>query len=460
MSRAIKSICATLVITFTVSSAFAFSLVGPFTEYQTTEIGYDVDDDFGGPMNLGEGYRWNIKTITWGFDDDFLLYFGNPGSNALYEAMEILNGLRPFSKMSATLSEFPTDTMRINHVAAALGLMDLKSATLGLMMGQLGLTAPERYVWALRSRQDVDGTVQYLVIMRNFDPVRRVPTPYVNDVLYTYAIIDPIPFQGGSFADAVEIPVDPDALRPFSSVASFDDLMRGENPVFGVGNYWTGLTRDDFGGLRYLYEKGKLNSRMESLVPGVTNSIGGGSGSPWGPISGSNAVVDVALRTGVDKIQFQFMKSTFGVFTPRTNSFVDMYYTNNFRQVKQRVERVLEVPDILFSAADLGLSDGGLPILYARTTAASGSNFVNNASLNSPLGTGSTDGPGQINPSVVITFSKLGPSLVNQDSAFLDQANASPNVAWGSFGGGTNIIIYPVGTTIQDRELLLFRNQF
>lgn len=461
MFRILKRALMVLAVVGTGGSVSAFSLRGPLDTWQTAAIGYNpLGTDSGGPMNLGEGYRWNLRTITYGFDSSFMHYFGASGSNAIVQAMDTFNKLPPFSKMSADLSEFPFDTVKVNQVAESLGILDLKSVAMGLVLGELGVASSERYTWTLRDRRPLAPPpgFQYLVIQRNFDPVRFVPSPYVNNILYTYGVIDPIPIQGGSYADAIEIPLDPDALHPFSAVSSIDSIIAADAlQLFNVGSFFTGLTRDDVGALRYLYIRSKNNSYVETLVAGATNGLASSGGSPWGTVSGSNVLVNVALRTGIDKLQFKLFRadSVFSGFPTVTNTFTDTYFTNNFKQVKQSFQRVVNLPDILFAAGDLGLDSGGNPIIEGRTLA--DGNWTNNAALNSVI---LTAGPGQINGGIVITFSKLGPYIFNQTSAFLDQANtAGIGLVWGSFDGTTNApTIYPVGTTIQDREQMVFFN--
>ena len=52
-----------------VKSAWGFSLLGPYATWETPQLSYNIGGiDVGGPMNLGEGYRWNQKVITYGFD--------------------------------------------------------------------------------------------------------------------------------------------------------------------------------------------------------------------------------------------------------------------------------------------------------------------------------------------------------------------------------------------------------
>ena len=63
--------------------ANAFSLMGPFTSWMDVEKSYRLPGDIGGPMNIGEGYRWNVPVITYGFDHSFTSYFGSNGVAAV-----------------------------------------------------------------------------------------------------------------------------------------------------------------------------------------------------------------------------------------------------------------------------------------------------------------------------------------------------------------------------------------
>jgi hypothetical protein len=149
----------------------------------------------------------------------------------------------------------------------------------------------------------------------------------------------------------------------------------------------------------------------------------------------------------------------FGGFPTTIVNYKDSYVTNSngkSKIVTQNTQRVLTQPDILFSAADLGVTAAGepIPISYARTSTAG---WVNNAALNTqPGGNGPTAGPGVIQPQVVITFNKVGPFIINSSGTgifFLDQATGSAGFVWGSFDGTTNPpIVYPNGTSIQDLQ--------
>ena len=162
--------------------ASAFSLLGPFKadgtvpglNWQTrgygghpAGLGYNLGGDIGGPMLPTEAYRWNVPTLTYAFDSTFLNYFGPEGVTAVEEAIAILNALPPASQMSATLSEFALDTKGQNGTAAASGLLDIKSYALAVMLEQMGLAAPERFVWNLRTRVAGNLATNYTVIQLN-----------------------------------------------------------------------------------------------------------------------------------------------------------------------------------------------------------------------------------------------------------------------------------------------------
>src|SRR5262245_22718762 len=138
--RVFKIIFLTLVIVGTAGSGPAFSPGGPFDTWQTPAIGYNpLNTDLMGPMNLGEEYRWNIKTITYAFDPSFINYFGKKGVDEVNRAVAIMNNLPAMSTLSSNLNEFPLDTQHVNFQASALGLVDLRSVALGFLVEQMGL---------------------------------------------------------------------------------------------------------------------------------------------------------------------------------------------------------------------------------------------------------------------------------------------------------------------------------
>ena len=100
MPRFLKKVCLVLLLALSAPQSDAFSLAGPFEDWQTPALGYDTfGDDITAPKNLGEEYRWTQPIITYGFDRSFLDYFGLDGVEAIDEAFEILNALPPASQM-------------------------------------------------------------------------------------------------------------------------------------------------------------------------------------------------------------------------------------------------------------------------------------------------------------------------------------------------------------------------
>ena len=395
----------------------AFSLLGPGESWMTPQLGYAQPGDIGGPMNLGEEYRWNVPVLTYAFDQSFLDYFGSRGVAAVESAIGILNGLPPASQADPTT--YPTNAVSINYQAQAEGLCDLKSQTLALLLEQLGLAAPTRFTYCLRNFAVLNGEPTATVIQRNYAPDTLTPSAQVNDVRYGYSLV----FSGGTpptFADAVEYPIDPNS-SPSPAVA---------DGALTAGWVYNNLTRDDVGGLRYLL--GTNNFNPESLLPEVQ-----GAGINTGDY------VNFAPRPGVDKIVFvrpgsyDFLFGQFAV--PYTNQFVDSYLSNSVL-CQQQLERVLTQPDILFSAANLSTGAGPAP----RFTRTGTTNWLSFAALGA-------SGPGVIQPQVRITFHKAAAGC------YLQTADSPTNGAtlieefqdyhWGSFDDSTNPpVVYPAGS--------------
>ncbi len=72
-----------LAVTVLATQARAFSLLGPYASWMDTAKSYRQPGDIGGPMNVGEGYRWNLPVISYGFERSFLDYFGTNGVAAV-----------------------------------------------------------------------------------------------------------------------------------------------------------------------------------------------------------------------------------------------------------------------------------------------------------------------------------------------------------------------------------------
>jgi hypothetical protein len=251
-------------------SSFGFALLGPRDTWQIAALGYDPQSDLGdlgGPKNLGEEWRWVLPRISYAFDPSFIDFFGTNGIAAVEEAISLFNRELTNSLSGLTDAELlakPLDTRRIHSTAQALGVLDLKSATMGMLAEQLGLASAERWTWALRDRQVFTQNVtNYLVIKRNFDPFTLRPSSYVNGRRLTYTVGVFPALVGVFYEDAVEFPIDQAGDGPFmgSTVSS----MVGED-LTGVwlrpGEYFSSLTQDDIGGLRYIYRRNNVNAEV------------------------------------------------------------------------------------------------------------------------------------------------------------------------------------------------------
>jgi hypothetical protein len=286
MQQMIKKFLWVGLLTFGLPSAYAFSLLGPTGNggdaWQVPAIGWgnNIDiGDVGSAKNLGEEYRRNTPVIYYTYDANFLDYFGSNGVVAVDNATAIMNALSNvdaynYSDMSA-VSQFPFDTRETNFTAGAEELMDLKSAALFTIVEQMGLANPVRYTWALHDRTVESGPaftnpcpagIIYTIVQRNFDPITWRPTNVVNNVLYGYTILETCG-MGAVPADAIENEFDEGG----SAVAGGLGWEPGLSFLDGaIGIFYTGLTWDDVGGLRYLYTSN--NIIMESPPSGTLAS--------------------------------------------------------------------------------------------------------------------------------------------------------------------------------------------
>lgn len=398
--------------------AGAFSLLGPYEAWMTPQIGFQLSGDIGGPMNLNQEYRWNVPVLTYAFDPSFTAYFGSNGIAAVEAAISILNDLPPASQVNP--SNFPPTTTRVNYAAAAQRLFDLKSQTLATLVEELGLASPTRFTFALRSVSTNNGELQGMVVQRNFDPVTAAPISNVNDTVYSYTL-QPISTPHGVGVDAVEFPVD--SQSPVSTAVADAALVRGV--------FYTGLTRDDVGGLAYLLRTNNLN--LERLLPDV-----------HGADTNAAAYAIEALRGGVNHITFvpHDYDSLIGqFFSPFTNRYTDTYITNG-TVYQQQVERVITQPDVVFGVGDFNTADMP-PTRVVRT------DTINWFSLPDAV-----PGPGVIRPQVEITFVKPKPSVQTSDSQ-PDALSQVIDYCWASFDGSTNApLAYPVNFTPADTNHL------
>jgi hypothetical protein len=305
MLQSFKKISWVFLLAVGLQPLWAFSLLGPAGNggdaWQVEAIGYNpipsntgappgfIDPLAVGPKNLGEEYRRNTPVMYYACDDNFLNYFGSSGSAAIDTAFNILNNsLTNVDGYSSALTEYPLNTESVNYQASALNLLDLKSETMQLMMEQLGLADSIRYVWCLHNRFQPPNTTcpvetTYQVVQRNFDitasPLNQLQySPYINGSLYTYVIYEICSAPAAPpNADTYPILVDPLVNNP--PVAS----LKSAGLEFEPGMYYTGLTRDDEAGLRYLLSTN--NIIYEAPTPGsvlVSSTVSGGTTS-YGP---------------------------------------------------------------------------------------------------------------------------------------------------------------------------------
>ena len=75
--RVVRLFCVSLLLTVVASQrASAFALIGPDVPGMATNA-------MGSPMNLGQGYRWNVPLVTYAYDTSFLDFFGTTGAAAV-----------------------------------------------------------------------------------------------------------------------------------------------------------------------------------------------------------------------------------------------------------------------------------------------------------------------------------------------------------------------------------------
>ncbi len=451
-------------------SSQAFSLHGPFKTWQVTALGYNLPGDVGGVMLGNEGFRWNVHTIYYAYDQSFISYFGRPGMAAVDAGIQLINELP--SMTSITNDEFslyirgepvPTDVKGPQNFSfAQAGLIDLKSYSMQGLLSEMGLAEPTRYTWTLRGRmvETIGGVTftNYSVVKLNYDPVTLQPSSYVNGQLYDYEIFEPIMIRGITYAEAQEIPVNPPFPYSFSAVADF---------VLGPGEYFFALSQDDVGGLRFLYNKNSF--AVEPLLPGITGSAI--SSSPWAPYVGTNVTTNVVItnvvgnlivtgiRPGINKLRFKKVKYDSLVsqlFVPVTNSYTDTVIANS-RVVRQSLQRGLTQPDLLFLAEDAGLFFNLVPVSGLRTVTAA---WQNNDALNGNDGTAGDQfgGPGVITPQIRLSFSDQFPYWLNNSPDFLTGGDDLPaSAVWGSFDENTDVpVIYPLwlNLTLEDLQRL------
>lgn len=247
---------------------------------------------------------------------------------AVDQAIPILNHLPPASRLDPT--SYPPESRPVNYQAQPANLHNLKSRALAALLEQLGLTQPTRFAFNVHDFAFSNGTLVAQTVMRNFDPLDFSITNRVNDSAYGSYLVLFTNDQSGSVT-AEQYLIDP--LAAWQPAVAEGALAAGE--------FFTGLTRADVGGLRHLLRTN--NSNLEILLPGV-HGVGPNAGD----------YVNQTVRRGVDKITFvrRDYDSIVGqLVAPCTNQFTDYYLSDN-TVVPQELERVITEPDILFTAGN------------------------------------------------------------------------------------------------------------
>lgn len=309
MRKLIKKFLWAVALIITLPSAWAFSLSGPIgnadDSWQIILLAYGYNDPVA-PKDIFEEYRPVVPVQYYASDASFISYYGTSGLTNIDAAFGMLNGVmsgqtntpvflssptngitmdaygqpggtpltlgvsNSLDSYSSDLSEFPFESQQQNYTAQTLGLFDMKSTVLHEMVLELGLANPERYVWTLHDREFTPGLKnpkcpkdeEYLVVQRNFDITQDYPySSYINNSLYTFYIAENCG-NGGVPYSAITRPVPADPFNQNLAVAA-GGLLTGN--FGGFGGFYTGLTRDDVMGLKYLLSTNNVN--WEATAP-------------------------------------------------------------------------------------------------------------------------------------------------------------------------------------------------
>jgi hypothetical protein len=245
----------------------------------------------------------------------------------------------------------------------------------------------------------------------------------VNDSRFSFRVDDFL--RGTTFSPlGARIAVEFELLPAYFATSVAGTLPDFFVPSLRAGEYFTGLTRDDAGGLRYLLHTNNIN--VESTL------------RPVRAVDGSTNFVKTAPRPGVDKITLRRLDPG---QQPLTNIYSDVYVDNG-QFKKQTLQRVIEVPDIIFTAANHPRLNLQFPGFVRRTR-------PNYSHVNSA-------GSGIFQPEVVISFHKLGDiyrePLFQEDGTILDPR-------WSSYDSFTITpkTIFPVGAAYEGGRTLAIR---
>jgi hypothetical protein len=245
--------------------------------------------------------------------------------------------------------------------------------------------------------------------MRNFDPVDFKPTNYVNGVRYTYTVLQTS--VNPDYFDAVELQVDP--TQPyFTTAASIVDGVTVNGVGVSLGEYFSNLTRDDVGGLRYLYNPANLNVETH---PANTQQL----------ITDTSTVIqftnfDLALFSSLSSTSTpaQLLANTNfpGLIIDRTNASavavtnIIVTFTNigSFFTNRDNLTIVTNQDLFAFSSQSLTSPPATLLALYPglifTSTNVSVTNLTQISSVTTNLGTSPWGAPGSLRPILVTNY--------------------------------------------------------
>jgi hypothetical protein len=338
MVRMLKQILLVTLVVLSGTRAWSFALLGPNNEaFQVDTIGYNPNPlydvlDNTAVKNIGEEYRWNKPVLYYSVTENFWEFFGPNGVAAIDAAFNVLNE-SVTNLSSVNIDDFALDSRRENFLAQSLSLLDVKTAMLSMLVEQLGLAQPERYIWCLHNRYLTPGgqcpqDMVYDVIMRNLEPLTSTLeqvqySKYVNGTRYHYIITEYCDTQNSAIpdvlADAIEYPIDPTAST-YNTVAS---------RFYGYGGFYIGMTRDDMAGLKYLLRTNNMNieNTGADTVSFITNTA-----IELLFTSNLTALAEAAFVNDAGALQAQFpglqIAATTQYFTNVVTTNTFFYFTN------------------------------------------------------------------------------------------------------------------------------------
>ena len=329
-----------LVSVLVTNDMHGFALAGKLEDWMQQSNGFPRKWAVRGPADINQEYRWNVPVITYGFDKSFKDYFDDAATNAIAEAVEIINDLPAASELN--LQDFASYTL--THNFATNNPYDLKSFALSSLLNQLGLDNPFQAMYLITHWDAELWTYAIFVSSvierfpeeeldwlekRNYDPESLKPSTSINDCLFVGEIL--------SSQDMM-------LTQPYTvDPTGFSSTVAAMNLDYGA--IYEGLTKDDVGGLRYLYNPTNIN--FETLLPGVRSSDP--EGAP---------LINGAWRPGVNKITLvpHPTDPATGEWLSWTNTYLDVILENGSLRTQQ-VARVATSPDVLFKVSEL-LSTG------------------------------------------------------------------------------------------------------